>query len=163
MTTAQAPAPRTTTIAKGDTAPDFTLQDQNKAEWTLAEAVKKGDVVLSFFPFAFTGVCGTEMKCVTAEMASWQGKGATVVGVSCDSPFVLKAWAEKEGMKHTLLSDQHRAVCRAYGIYWPEMNTTQRATVVIGKSADGKGKVKWVQTRQPSVGMKWDEVLAVIS
>ena len=92
----------------GDAVPDFSLQTQDRADWRLADAVKSGDVVLCLFPFAFTGVCGTEMKCVSQEMSAWQKKGAQVVGVSCDSPFVLKAWAEKEGFGHTLLSDQHR-------------------------------------------------------
>jgi peroxiredoxin (alkyl hydroperoxide reductase subunit C) len=150
-------------IGAGEAAPDFTLQTQDRAEWRLSEAVKKGDVVLALFPFAFTGVCGAEMKCVTQEMDAWTRKGATVVGVSCDSPFALKAWAEKEGFKHTLLSDQHRAVTKALGLHWPEMNTTQRATVVVGQNGDGHGTVKWVQARQPGSGMKWEEVLAVIS
>ena len=150
-------------IAVGDAVPDFTLQTQERAEWKLSDALKKADVVLSLFPFAFTGVCGTEMQCITREMADWQKKGAQVVGVSCDSPFVLKAWAEKEGFKHTLLSDQHRSLTKGLGLYWADMNTTNRGTVIIGKSADGHGKVKWVQSRQPGNGMKWEEVLAVIS
>ena len=155
--------PREGVIKVGEIGPDFTLQTQDRTDWTLSDAVKKGDTVLCVFPFAFTGVCGTEMACVTRESAAWARKGAQVVGLSCDSPFVLKAWAEKEGYKHPLLSDQHRAFTRGYGLYWADMNTTQRATIVIGKSADGRGKVKWVQTRQPSAAMKWDEVLATIS
>lgn len=155
--------PRDKAIAAGEIVPDFTLKTQDRAEWKLSDAVKKGDVVLSFFPFAFTGVCGTEMQCITREMAAWQKKNASVVGISCDSMFTLKAWAEKEGLKHTLLSDQHRQVTRALGLYWPDMNTTGRATVVIGRSETGQGKVKWVQTREPSNGMKWEEVVAVIS
>jgi peroxiredoxin len=155
--------PRDKTIAAGEPAPDFTLQTQDRTDWRLADAVKKGDTVLCFFPFAFTGVCGTEMQCISREMADWQQKGANVVGISCDSPFVLKAWAEKEGFKHTLLSDQHRTVTKGFGLYWPEMNTTNRATVVISKNPEGRGQVKWVQTRQPGNGMKWEEVLSVIS
>ena len=61
--------PRDTTIAQGEITPDFTLQTSERKDWHLAEAVKKGDTVLCFFPFAFTGVCGTEMRCVTQEMA----------------------------------------------------------------------------------------------
>jgi peroxiredoxin len=151
--------PRDKAITTGEPAPNFTLQTQDRKDWTLADALKEGDVVLSFFPFAFTGVCGTEMQCITREMAGWKAKGAQVVGVSCDSPFVLKAWAEKEGFTHTLLSDQHRQVCKGYGLHWAEMNTTGRATVAVSRD----GKVKWVQTRQPGSAMKWEEVLAVIS
>lgn len=155
--------PRTSPVKVGDAAPDFELNDQNRASWKLSEAVKKGDVVLAFFPFAFTGVCGTEMKCVTREMNEWQKKGATVVGVSCDSPFTLKAWEGAEGLKHTLLSDQHRKVTQGYGIYWGDMNTTQRATIIVGKSADGQGKIKFVETRQPGNAMEWEKVVAMIA
>lgn len=155
--------PRDKAITVGETAPDFTLQTQDRAEWRLSDHVKKGDTVLCFFPFAFTGVCGTEMQCITREMDKWAAKGASVVGISCDSPFVLKAWAEKEGFKHTLLSDLHRRVCKGYGIHWADMNTTQRATVIVSRDAGGAGKVRFCQTRQPGSAMNWDEVLSVIS
>jgi peroxiredoxin len=120
-------------------------------------------VVLAFFPFAFTGVCGTENKCITAEMAAWREKGAQVVGVSCDSPFVLREWAAKEGFKHTLLSDLKREVCRAYGFYWQEMNVASRGTVVIGRSESGRGTVKWAQAREIPKAMDWNQVLAAIA
>ena len=155
--------PRTAPIGAGEEAPDFVLQDQDRKEWRLSDAVKKGAVVLAFFPFAFTGVCGTENKCITAEMAAWQKKGAQVVGVSCDSPFVLKKWAAEEGFKHTLLADLHRAVCRAYGVYWPEMNVAGRGTVIIGKSETGRGKVKWAQKRDVPKAMDWSQVIAAIA
>src|SRR5689334_19208022 len=95
--------PRSAPITAGDPAPDFTLKDQNRADWTLSDQLKKGDVVLCFFPLAFTGVCSTEMKCVNDEIAQWQAKGAQVVGISCDSFATLKAWADQLGLKQTLL------------------------------------------------------------
>jgi peroxiredoxin len=156
-------APRSSPLAVGDAAPDFTLKTQDRADWTLSEEVKKGDVVLCFYPLAFTSVCSTEMRCVNDEMAKWAAKGATVVGVSCDSFAANKAWAEQMGLKQTLLSDLHRAVCKAYGLYWADLNVSQRGTVVIGKSADGKGRVKWVQARQPGNAMDWETVVAQIA
>ncbi len=152
--------PRTAPLAVGDLAPDFTLTDQNRKEWKLSDAVKKGDVVLCFFPLAFTSVCSTEMKCVNDEMAKWSAKGATVVGVSCDSFASLKAWADQLGLKQTLVSDIHRQVCKAYGLFWPDLNVSSRGTVVIAKSADGKGKIKASQGREPGKAMNWEEVLA---
>jgi peroxiredoxin len=100
------------------------------------------------------------MKCVTEEMNKWQAKGATVVGISCDSFATLKAWAEQEGYKQTLLADMHRQVCKAYGLYWADLNVSSRGTVVIGQDASGRGKVQWVQAREPSKAMNFDEVLA---
>lgn len=154
--------PREMPIAVGETAPDFVLKDQARAEWRLSDAVRKGDVVLCFFPLAFTGTCGTEMKCVNEEIATWQARGATVVGISCDSSAVLKAWSDQLGLKQTLLADMHRHVCKAYGLYSPDLNVASRGTVVIGRSAGGLGRVKWVQAREIGKGMNWAEVLAQI-
>jgi peroxiredoxin len=152
--------PREKLIASGEAAPDFTLKDQHKNDWKLSDALKKGDVVLCFFPLAFTGVCSTEMKCVNDEMNKWTVRGAQVVGISCDSFATLKAWADQLGLKQTLLADMHREVCKAYGLYWADLNVSTRGTVVIGKSATGQGKVTWSQGREPGKAMSFDEVLA---
>lgn len=151
--------PRDTILAAGEIAPDFELPDQNRTPWKLSEELKKGDVVLCFFPMAFTGVCGTEMKCVNAEAAHWKGRGLQVVGISCDSFPVLKVWAAEEGFQQTLLADMHRAVCKAYGLYWPELNVSWRGTLVIGRT----GKVIWSQKREIKDAMNFDQVLAAVS
>lgn len=153
---------RSTPVAVGDTIPDFTLPTQDRKDWKLSDAVKAGDVALCFVPFAFTGVCSTEMKCISDDVAKWSAKGAAVVAIDCDSMFTNKQWAEKEGYKHTILSDMHRDVVKALGIHWTDMNVSQRATVVIGKSADGVAKAKFVQTREPGKAMKWDDVLGML-
>jgi len=157
------PDARPTVIAPGETAPDFTLPDQNRNEWSLSEHVKQGPVVLCFFPLAFTGVCGTENACITKDIADWTAKGATVVAISCDSFAALKAWADAEGLEHTLLSDLHRKVVKPYGLYWPELNVGARGTVVIAQSDDGKGKVIWSDAREPGNAMDFDAVLAKLS
>lgn len=149
-------------LSVGDIAPDFTLTTQDKKDWNLGEHVKKGDVVLCFVPLAFTSVCSTEMKCISDDFERWSGKGATVVGVNCDSFAANSAWAAKEGYTHPILGDLHREVVKGYGLYWEELNVGQRGTVVIGKSADGRGKVKFVQARQPGSAMKWEDVLAMV-
>lgn len=154
---------RTRPIAVGEPAPDFTLMTQDRAEWKLSDEVKKGDVVLCFYPLDFSPVCSTEMKCVTDDFARFTEGGAQVVGVSCDSFFTHKAWADSMGLKQTLLADMHRQVCKAYGFYFPDLNTSSRGTVVIGKAADGRGAVKWVQAREIKNAMNLDEVLAAIS
>lgn len=155
--------PDATPIAPGQAAPDFTLPDQNRNEWHLADHVKQGPVVLCFFPFAFTGVCSTENACISKEMADWKAKGATVVAVSCDSFAALKAWGEQSGFEHTMLSDLHRAVVKPYGLYWADMNVANRGTVVIGQADDGKGEVLWSDAREPGDAMDFDAVLAKLS
>lgn len=152
------------TLAKpGDVIPDFTLSDQDRQEWNLAEAVKKSDVVLCFFPFAFTGVCGTEMECLSKEMKRWQDAGAAAVGVSCDSFAALKAWADRDGYTNTMLSDIHRTACKSAGLYWAELNVAQRGTIIIGQSDDGVATVRWSQAREPGAAMNFDEVLAAMA
>lgn len=151
-------SPRDTFIQPGETAPDFILKDQTKADWRLSDALKKGDVVLCFYPLDFSPVCTTEMKCANDEFARWTSKGATVVGISCDSFFVHEAWAASLGLKQTLLADMHRQVCKAYGIYWPDLNVSGRGTVIVGSN----GKVKWTQRREIKDAMKFDDVLAML-
>jgi peroxiredoxin len=149
-------------IEIGEPAPDFTLVGQNRREWMLSDAVKKGDVVLGFFPFAFTDVCSSEMQYISDDMQAIKDKGAEVVGISCDSFAALKAWAKQMGFEQTLLSDLHRHVCRAYGLYWPQMNVAGRGTVVIEQADDGKGVVKWSESRPPSEPMNFGNVLAKV-
>lgn len=155
--------PRDLPFVVGDLAPDFTLLDQDRAEWRLSDHVKQGDVVLSFYPMSFTGVCGTEMKCISDELSRPATAGTTIVGISCDSFPVQKAWADQMGFKQRLLADMHRAVCRAYGLYWPDLNVAWRGTVIVGKSPDGKGRVKWVQKREIKQAFSLDELLAALA
>lgn len=150
---------RDSVLKPGDAAPDFTLMDQDRNEWTLSEAAGNGPVVLCFYPLAFTSVCGTEMECITTEMSKWADKGMTIVGISCDSFAAQKAWADQMGYKQPLLADMHRAVCKAYGLYWGDLNVSQRGTVIVEKTGDGL-KVQWSQAREPGNAMNFDEVLA---
>lgn len=151
--------PRETPIAVGEKAPDFTLPDQDRKDWTLSDALKKSEVVLCFYPMDFSPVCSTEMKCITEDLKKYQEAGAQAVGISCDSFFVHKAWAESLGLKQTLLADMHRAVCKAYGFYFKDLNVASRGTVIIGKD----GSVLWSQSRQLKDAMDPAEVLAAIA
>ena len=155
-------SPRDTPIPTGEPAPDFTLPDQDRNDWTLREQIRKGDVVLCFYPMDFSPVCSTEMKCATDEMDQFASKGAQVVGISTDSFYVHKAWAEHLGLKHTLLADMHREVCKAYGLYFPDLNIAARGTVIVGAGEDGSPVVKWSQPRELRVGMEVEEVLGAI-
>jgi peroxiredoxin len=77
---------------------------------------------------------------------------AEVLGVSTDSTWAIKAWVKEMGYKHHLLSDQHRTVSKAYGLYVAAKNCANRATVIIDK----QGKVAWVKV-QPELGAQRDE------
>lgn len=145
-----------------DLAPDFTLLDQSRQEWTLSEALAGGDVALCFYPMDFSPVCGVEMGCVNEEFERWQGMGVRVVGISCDSFFVHEAWAREMGLKQTLLADMHRAVSKAYGFYWPDLNVSSRGTVLLTLGPDGHPKVKWVQQREIKDAMVLDDLFSAL-
>lgn len=138
MSTATAPS-ETTPVAVGTVAPDFTLQDSEKKDWKLADFVGKKPVALFFYPLDWSPTCTKENVCFSQDLSRF-GKHAEVVGISIDSVWSHKAWKEKMGLKHTLLSDIHRKVTKAYGLFLPAANISQRATVLIGKD----GKVAWV-------------------
>lgn len=99
-------------IKKGDTAPDFTLYDNSKEPFQLS--AQHGAVVMLFFPGAFTSVCTTELNTVSNDLAGYGG--ATVVGISTDSPFALDAFATQNELSFKLLSDHDAEVCAAYGV-----------------------------------------------
>lgn len=150
--------PREAPIGVGERAPDFTLMDKDRNEVSLAGLLERGgDVVLSFYPLDFTGVCTGEMEAFTRDKAAFEKRDATVVGISCDSFACHKAFAEAHGLTQPLLADMHRQVCRAYGFYWPDLNVASRGTVVIGPD----GVVKWVSAREPKDAIRNEDVLGV--
>jgi len=124
--------------AVGDTAPDFTLTNQDRTPVTLSEELKKGPVVLAFFPAAFSGTCTKEMCTFRDSMSQLNGMSANVLGISTDTFFSLKAWADAERFTFPLLSDYNKTVINQYGVVNPEMiglkNIAKRATFVIDRS-----------------------------
>lgn len=149
---AQATMERTSPISAGESAPDFTLPDQNDREVTLSSFLGKKNVVLAFYPFAFSGVCTKENACFTQDMQKFEVQNAVPLGISTDHSFAIKAWVKQEGYKHSMLSDQMRTVSKAYGLFLPAKNAANRATVIVDKY----GKVAWVKV-QPELGMQRDE------
>ena len=140
MTTATAPAKETTPIAVGSAAPDFALPDQDKKEFKLSDYAGKKPVALFFYPLDWSPTCSKENACFTQDLSRFS-QYAEVAAISIDSVWSHKAWAEKMGLKHRLLSDMHRNVTKAYGLYHTGGNISQRATVIINKA----GKVAWVK------------------
>ena len=124
-------------VATGAKAPDFTLMNQDRQPVTLSEELKKGPVVLAFFPAAFSGVCTTEM-CTFRDSMSELGKvKANVLGVSTDTFFALKAWSDAQKLNFPLLSDYNKDVIAKYGVVNPDMiglkNIAKRAVFVIDR------------------------------
>jgi len=130
-------------IAVGQAAPDFSLKDQNQKEVKLLDFAGKKNVVLVFYPLDWSPVCTNEHVCFRNDMKQFEQLDAAVLGVSVDSVWSHKAFAEKMGIQYSLLADfQPRgAVAEKYGVFLAEKGITGRAIVLINK----QGKVAWVK------------------
>jgi len=146
-------------IKVGDPAPDFTLKDQDQKEVKLSDFRGKKHVVLAFYPLDWSPVCTGENKCLTDDFPSFQSSNAEVVGISTDSFFSHKAWADHLELKHRLLADMHRTVSKAYGLYFEPLNCAKRATVIVDKH----GKVAYVKVQEIKTARDDKEILAALS
>lgn len=119
-------------IEIGQSAPPFTLRDQNRNEVSLDELGGRPTLVV-FMPFAFTRVCGSEMCDIRDNLSKLSGADANVVVITCDTAPVNKAWAEAEGFDFPIVSDfwPHGAVTSAYGCFNEALGVAHRATFVI--------------------------------
>lgn len=130
-----------TVPAVGEPAPDFELVNQF-GEPVRLSSFRGQNVVLVFYPFAFSGICTGELCEIRDNLAAFEDSQATVLAVSVDSKFSLRAYAEKEGYGFDLLSDfwPHGAVASAYGVFDPESGMARRGTFII----DGAGTIRYV-------------------
>jgi mycoredoxin-dependent peroxiredoxin len=128
-------------IAVGQTAPEFTLKDQNQKEVKLSDFAGKRNVVLMFYPLDFSPVCTNEHACFVNDWKQFDQLDAQVLGLSVDSVWAHKAFAEKMAISYPLLADFHPkgAVADKFGVYLPEKGITGRAIAIIDKS----GKIAW--------------------
>jgi peroxiredoxin len=128
-------------IALGTKAPDFTLKTkrgEDLKDVKLSDNFGKKKTVLLFFPLAFTGVCTKELCEVSGGLSAYEKLDATVYALSVDSPFAQEAWADKEKISLTLLSDLNKEVSKAYGTLLPDLiglgSVSARAAFVIDKT-----------------------------
>ena len=130
-------------IAVGQTAPDFTLKNQYDKEVKLSDFKGKKNVVLMFYPLDWSPTCTQEHVCFVNDMKKFDTLEAEVLGISVDSAWSHKAYAEKMGIKYSLLADfQPRgAVADKYGVFLPDKGITGRAIVIVNKD----GRVAWVK------------------
>ncbi len=124
-------------IKIGDVAPDFTLVSDAKESVTLSSHKGKNIVVL-FFPLAFTSVCTTELCTMRDDMADYQHLNANVLAISVDSPFTLERFKQDQNFNFPLLSDFNKEVASAYGALYEDFvmgmkGVAKRAAFVVDK------------------------------
>lgn len=152
-------------VSKGDSAPDFTVPlahgDDEVSQFTLSDRLdEEAPVVLAFFPGAFTSVCSHELNTFQERLSAFEEAGASIYGVSVDSPFSLNAFRERLGLEFGLLSDANKELVEDYGVTmdFPDLGLedfAQRAVFIV--DADGEITYAWVAD-DPRNEPDYDEV-----
>jgi len=128
-------------VEVGQQAPDFELKDQHGTPVRLSGYRGKKNVVLVFYPLAFSGVCSGELAAMRDEFPEAARDDVELLTVSVDSGYALRAWSDAEQFGFSLLSDfwPHGGVARSYGIFDEKLGIATRGTFIIDKD----GVVRW--------------------
>jgi peroxiredoxin len=149
------------TVEIGQSAPDFTLANQSGEKVTLSDYRGEKNVVLMFYPYAFSGTCTGELCAIRDRYVEFVNDDSVVLSVSCDSVHTLRVFAEQEGYTHQLLSDfwPHGAVASLYGAFLPEKGFSTRASFVIDKD----GVVRWSVVNGPGEARSANDYAAALA
>jgi mycoredoxin-dependent peroxiredoxin len=147
----------------GTEAPDFTLKDQNNQEVTLSSFRGNRNVLIVFYPFAFSGICTGELSAVSDDLSSFQNDDVQILAVSVDHAFTLKAWADARGYQFPLLADfwPHGEVAKAYGVFNDAAGFSLRGTFLVDKT----GTVQFAEVNGPGEARDqdaWKKALAAV-
>ena len=145
----------------GDQAPDFTLKDQNNQAWTLSELRGDRNVLVVFYPLAFSGICTGELDQLRDNLAEFAD--VQVLAVSVDSGYTLKAWSDQQGYDFPLLSDfwPHGKVAQDYGVFNDKAGMANRGTFLV----DTDGVIRFAEMKQPGEARDqtvWKQALAAL-
>ena len=129
-------------LAIGSMAPDFELVNQHGQKISLSSFQGKKNVVVIFYPFAFSGICTGELCALRDDLAAFQNEKVELISISCDPMYANKVFAEKEGYKFQVLSDfwPHGDIAKAYGVFDENRGCATRGSFIIGTD----GKIKWM-------------------
>lgn len=145
----------------GELAPDFELTNQYGQSVKLSDFRGEKNVVLIFFPKAFTGICTNELCAVRDDRADFVADDVVTFGISCDSDATLKAFSEAEDFGYDLLSDwwPHGKTAETFGVFLPEKGFATRGTFIIDK----EGVVRWKVVNSPGDARSNDDYRAALA
>ncbi len=143
----------------GDTAPDFELEDQNGKKVRLSKYRGKKNVLLAFFPFAFSPVCTNELGELKEKEESIAKLDAQILAASVDSTWTQKAFAKELGVKFPLLSDFGKNAMPLFSTLYEDKGFAKRSVFVIDK----KGKVAYARMYEPGQQPDISEAIAVLA
>jgi glutaredoxin-dependent peroxiredoxin len=148
-------------ISPGSPAPLLTLPSHEMQQVALGDLYAAGTTVFSFFPLAFSSTCTEQVCAFRDDLAEYERLDAQVVGISVDSPYVLRRFREEIGASYLFLSDFNREAATAFGVLRPVpvgpglLNASERAVIVV----DGEGVVRHVWCDpNPSLLPPFDEI-----
>jgi peroxiredoxin (alkyl hydroperoxide reductase subunit C) len=150
-------------LSVGSTAPDFTLRDQNQQSVTLSAFRGDRNVLLVFFPLAFTGICQGELDELRDHLPDYDNDDSVALTVSVGPPPTHKIWSVENGFLFPVLSDfwPHGAVSQAYGVFNSQAGYANRGTFVIDRS----GVIRFAEMKQPGEARDqraWTDALAAL-
>jgi peroxiredoxin (alkyl hydroperoxide reductase subunit C) len=154
------------TLTVGSAAPDFTLRDQHQQPVTLS-AFRAGEgarnVLLVFFPLAFTGICQGELDQLRDHLSDYENDDSAALAISVGPPPTHKVWATASGFLFRVLSDfwPHGAVSQVYGVFNDETGFSNRGTFVVDRS----GVIRFAEMKQPGEARDqrlWTDALAAL-
>jgi mycoredoxin-dependent peroxiredoxin len=145
----------------GDEAPDFELKDQHGAPLRLSSFRGRKNVLVVFYPWAFSGVCSGELDDLQQQLADFQNDEVAVVTVSTDSMYALRTFADAKGYQFPLLADfwPHGAVAADYDVLHPDVGVALRGTFLVDK----QGIVRWTVTNGIGDARSLDDYRAALA
>lgn len=148
-------------VGVGDEAPDFELQDQHGQAVRLSSFRGNKAVVLVFYPWAFSGVCGGELNDMQKYLSDFQNDDVALLTVSTDSIYALRTFADSQGFTFPMLADfwPHGAVAADYRVLHPGIGVALRGTFLIDKN----GIVRWTVTNEIGVARNLDDYRAALA
>ena len=140
----------------GQAAPDFTLMNQHGESVSLSSFKGKKNVVVIFYPFAFSGICTGELCAIRDDLAAFENDNSELLAISCDPMYAQKAFAEQEGYKFGVLADfwPHGAVSKAYGVFNEDRGFSIRGTFVVDKA----GVLRWQVVNGPGDAVTYSNI-----
>ncbi|APA75568.1 peroxiredoxin [Mycobacterium avium subsp. hominissuis] len=150
-------------LSVGTPAPDFTLRDQNQQRVTLSSFRGSKNVLLVFFPLAFTGICQGELDQLRDHLPEFENDDSAVLAISVGPPPTHRIWALESGFTFPVLSDfwPHGAVSQSYGVFNDEAGYSNRGTFVVDRS----GIICFAEMKQPGESRDqrlWTDALAAL-
>ncbi|BBZ33092.1 peroxiredoxin [Mycolicibacterium confluentis] len=150
-------------LAVGAKAPDFTLKDQNGQPVSRSSYEGSKNLLIVFFPLAFTGICQGELDEIRDNLPRYESDDVATVAVSVGPPPTHKVWATQNGFLFPVLSDfwPHGAVAQSYGVFNDVAGVANRGTFLVDKT----GVIRFAECKQPGEARDqsvWTEALAAL-